>query len=671
MAEQHLFTYPSTTYTNTGKEFLSGVQWLWTDGHSSIYSRALSLINGGKGLGAFAIGSWSQTNSWTWPGPDGWDVTWTSDDGTATVQSKQTVEVYNKAEWRENGLHKVTGSNGDTYSSTFYYDSKHNLLNNESYKDLYVGGNYSGGHTIAFNGLSGTSNDEADDEIATEAVNWTSSVNYNEAGIRDEKINSLNSLNYENKKYKFSYDVANDYSQGDKNQVNPAHKKFDQSQMYLIKDGTQTFSSYHFLDKSSGFEFKFSELVSEFDFVNDTAVMKFKDIFLTDKGVTYETDQLELEMSSKEIDQINLGEEIGDPLGGIDSHIKKIVLPVINKFSNEAIKEDNLITADDEAKTTLINAGAGDDTVAGGAGADKVAGGDGIDAITGGSGADTIDGGTGDDSLNAGEGDDSVVAGAGADEIDGGDGADKLAGGEGADDLMGGAGNDVLDGGTGNDVLYSGDGNDNVSGGDGADLIVGGDGAGNDNYDGGKGIDTVKYTSAKAGIRVDLVKGTAGSITVGDAAGIGADKLKGIENIISGNFSDLIIGSKDANSITGGDGDDSIDGGLGSDTMVGGQGADVFVLSTKPAANNLDTISDFESGVDKIQLSVKTFAKLKAATDYLVTGVPTAANHYLIYDSASGKLSYDADGNAPKSKPVDIALIGKGLTITTADFIII
>ncbi len=225
--------------------------------------------------------------------------------------------------------------------------------------------------------------------------------------------------------------------------------------------------------------------------------------------------------------------------------------------------------------------------------------------------------------------------------------------------LLSGGGNDRLDGGGGNDTLFAGGGNDIVNGGTGNDLMIGGDGAGNDSYDGGKGIDTVKYTSAMAGITVDMAKGTASSSAGGDTAGIGTDKLKGIENLIAGNYADTLIGSKDANVIEGRSGNDTIDGGLGSDTLIGGAGADRFFFSTKPAANNIDTISDFEVGIDKLVLSAKIFAKLKGITDftpYFAISTAADANDFLIYDPATGRLSYDADGSG-KGKATEIAIL--------------
>jgi len=688
MAERHLYTYETSPETKTGAEYIQGVQWLWTDGHSSIWSRALSLINGGQGVAPYAAGSWTKTETFLWGGGGGWNLKWTSDDGLTTVESVENEPTYSKTDWVTNSSVKISSANGDSFDFNSDYESHHKLLPDGT---TYIGGNYAGGHSIDFTSTT---------ETAKEENAWQSTVNYDKNGTRFENIkNPKFNLNFENDKYILKWNLSLEQNWGILSQVNPAHVRKDASGLWVVKNlSIKQGGDYYFKDKSTGYEF-YDQVGSGGTYIDNeknTATVKFKDVRQVKDGVVWETPELTLNMTAEEYWGINWGSDIGSDLGGVEGAISNLVAPFTEFLQAEALKKNNKATISD-LEGAEVNADAGNDTVTGavgndtidggqgndsvvagagadeidgGDGADKVAGGDGEDEINGGSGTDTIDGGTGDDVLLGGAGNDSVVAGAGADEIDGGDGADRLAGGEGADDLTGGIGNDSLDGGTGDDVLYSGDGNDNVSGGDGADKIVGGDGAGNDSYDGGKGIDTVTYTSAKAGIRIDLAKGTAGSITAGDAAGIGSDKLKGIENIISGDFADIITGSKEANSIMGGNGSDTINGGLGKDTLAGGLGADVFVFNTKPAGNNIDTLGDFQSGEDKIQLSLKTFAKLKGASDYLVTGAPTKTTQYLIYDSATGQLSYDADGSATKVKPVEIALIGTGLTLTSADFIV-
>ncbi len=233
------------------------------------------------------------------------------------------------------------------------------------------------------------------------------------------------------------------------------------------------------------------------------------------------------------------------------------------------------------------------------------------------------------------------------------------------------AGSDYIIGTSTSNTIIAYAGNDTVESGSGNDLIVGGSGEGDDVYDGGKDIDTVKYTSARASITVDLTNGKATSTAGSDSAGIGNDKLLHIENIIAGNFADTLNGNNFANSIEGGIGDDTINGNLGNDTLVGSFGADTFVFNTKPSIRNIDTIDFSNTDGDKIQLSSKVFSQLKGSANYLATG-----NHfdspfqYLIYDSTTGKLSYDVDGSGRK-EAIDIAFIGTGLSLSTSDFIII
>lgn len=180
------------------------------------------------------------------------------------------------------------------------------------------------------------------------------------------------------------------------------------------------------------------------------------------------------------------------------------------------------------------------------------------------------------------DGDNTIDGAGGNDVIDGGFGNDTLIGGTGNDDLIGGDGNDSLDGGDGNDELYSGSGDDIVDAGSGDDLIIGGDGSGNDIYNGGTGIDTIKYTSAKAGIIVNLTlaKDNAKSVGTGDLSGIGVDQLTNIENIISGNYNDTLTGNAASNTIYGNAGNDIINGGAGNDKLYGGTGVDTVTYAT-------------------------------------------------------------------------------------------
>lgn len=285
-------------------------------------------------------------------------------------------------------------------------------------------------------------------------------------------------------------------------------------------------------------------------------------------------------------------------------------------------------------------------------------------------------------------GGDSNDAWSGTDNDDvyyGASGNDSLSGGNGNDDLSGGLGNDTLSGGAGDDVLYAASGNDVVDGGTGNDLIIGGDGAGNDTYKGGAGVDTAKYTSAKAGITVNLSQsiGTAGSVNtkIKDAAGIGSDKLYDIENIIAGNFDDILTGSMAANTINGEAGNDSINGGLGTDVLTGGAGNDRFIFNTKLGSSNVDTITDFGDGADKIVFSKSIFGSLKKGitADNIVSGTSAELaahiydkNDFLIHNTDTHILRYDADGSG-KGAAIAVAEVDLvGITnLLYTDFIII
>ena len=74
----------------------------------------------------------------------------------------------------------------------------------------------------------------------------------------------------------------------------------------------------------------------------------------------------------------------------------------------------------------------------------------------------------------------------------------------------------------------------------------------------------------------------------------------GGEKITGGGQDDLIWGMGGNDTLSGGAGDDVLSGGAGRDVLSGGAGADVFIFD---ADRNQDTVTDFELGVDRLDLS--------------------------------------------------------------------
>jgi Ca2+-binding RTX toxin-like protein len=207
-----------------------------------------------------------------------------------------------------------------------------------------------------------------------------------------------------------------------------------------------------------------------------------------------------------------------------------------------------------------------------------------------------------------------------------------------------------------NDVLTGNDGLNTLQGGAGSDTLIGGAGA--DALWGDAGTDTVDYSSAGAGVTVNLAAGWG----AGDVTAVG-DTYASIENVIGSQFADALHGNGAANDLRGGNGDDTyhvsvgdavieaagagndkifsdvnytlganvealegtgggalvltgnalnntivgngagnwIDGGVGADTMMGGAGDDIYVVD-----NVGDVVEDYlgnNSIVTTVQLN--------------------------------------------------------------------
>jgi Ca2+-binding RTX toxin-like protein len=275
---------------------------------------------------------------------------------------------------------------------------------------------------------------------------------------------------------------------------------------------------------------------------------------------------------------------------------------------------------------------------------------------------------------------------AGVDAIDGGAGYDRAEFGNSLNGVqvdLSLATGQVLDDGWGNvetlvgiEAVRGSIHNDTLTGGAGNDFFDGR--AGDDTIDGGAGsADWVGYTGASGAVVVDLGEGT------GTATGDGSDTLLNIERVTGSFYSDDLTGSDNVGNRlegaaskywtfanTGTQDNDTLTGG-------GGTGSDYFVFnSALDATNNVDTITDFQTGVDKIELDDAIFTgllvgALSAGNFNSGAGLTAAADadDRLVYDTTSGFLYFDADG-LNGSAAVKFAELSNLAALSASDFVI-
>jgi serralysin len=126
--------------------------------------------------------------------------------------------------------------------------------------------------------------------------------------------------------------------------------------------------------------------------------------------------------------------------------------------------------------------------------------------------------------------------------------------------------------------------------------------------------------------------------------------------------------------LDGGLGADTLTGGLGNDTLIGGSASDVFVFDTALGASNVDHISDFGFGNDRIHLDDAIFAAFAPGTvpggTFIIGTVALQFNDYLLYDTATGILRYDADGNGAGASEI-VAVFDNLAAVNRTDFLIV
>jgi Ca2+-binding RTX toxin-like protein len=251
--------------------------------------------------------------------------------------------------------------------------------------------------------------------------------------------------------------------------------------------------------------------------------------------------------------------------------------------------------------------------IVGRAGNDVLEGLDGDDFLDGGAGNDTMKGGSGNDYYFVDSNRDAVVEtaewgidtvattinytlgqnienaqalGSGSINLIGNTLDNSLTGNVAANTLNGGAGNDFLDGQQGADNMNGGTGNDIYVVDNAGDKIAEGANEGTDEV-----LAQISYTLA-AKVQVEVMTALSNS-PINLTGNEFAQTMSGNEydNVLSG------LGGNDY--IDGWSGNDTLKGGAGNDYLIGGWGSDTFTFEAKPGN---DTIEDFQSGVDKIDL---------------------------------------------------------------------
>jgi Tol biopolymer transport system component len=138
--------------------------------------------------------------------------------------------------------------------------------------------------------------------------------------------------------------------------------------------------------------------------------------------------------------------------------------------------------------------------------------------------------------------------------------------------------------------------------------------------------------------------------------------------------SDTLIGGIGNDSLSGGDGNDILVGGFGIDTLMGGSGSDKFTFNSP--TDGIDTISDFNAGEgDQILVSASGFGGGLAvgnlpSSQFIIGSSAANAGDRFIYNSSTGALFFDPDGNALQGQ-VQLAVLSSNPPLTSNDIFVV
>jgi Ca2+-binding RTX toxin-like protein len=184
------------------------------------------------------------------------------------------------------------------------------------------------------------------------------------------------------------------------------------------------------------------------------------------------------------------------------------------------------------------------------------------------------------------------------------------------------------------------------------------------------------YYSGKAVDALQPLPGNAGTDTV--VSSVSHTLANGVENLTLANGAGSINGTGNglANVIIGNEGNNLISGLAGADALTGNGGADTFVFASP--SGGIDTITDFVSGLDSLQISASGFGGGLSAGGAvtLIAALSAAAavnaglGGYFIFDNSgadAGTVLWDATGGSG-ADAVAIAKLQTGAILQHSDF---
>jgi len=337
-------------------------------------------------------------------------------------------------------------------------------------------------------------------------------------------------------------------------------------------------------------------------------------------------------------------------------------------------------------------------TIVGNAGRNQLVGTAFDDVLNGGGGADDLQGGGGNDNYLVDNAADAIteLAGRGIDRVQSsvsfrlaanvedleltGTSAINGTGNDLVNRILGNAARNVLDGGAAADLLQGGEAGDLYL------ISAVGDHPQAEFIDTGlSGIDEVRIAAAAGSFL--LFAGDTGieQVVIGSGTAVAPVTTgRGAVNVNAAAVTNglLLVGNDGNNAIVGTALADRFQSRLGNDTLTGGSGADTFLFNTTPdAAGNRDLITDYQPGVDRIQLKGSIFVGAGAAGTTLAAGVFVAApgaisgldtNDRIILNTTTGLLSFDGDGSGKRGSIAFAELpVGIAGLVTAADFQIV